>query len=100
MRFNLGLLFSLLCLLEGGADLDLQVFDRVHDLFALLSSEVGGLCLQSRNFSLGVGERLVYGGLNGNSEPAHLVDAVIRQRLNTLHEKVRRIVHFVDELVA
>ena len=100
MRFDLGFLLSLHTRVERGADLDLQVFDHVHHFLALLSDEVGGLGLQASDFSLGVGERLVCGGGNGNGEVIESVQLVVGEGLQTGGEPVGPVVDGFDKFFA
>ena len=100
MRFDLGFLLSLHTRVERGADLDLQVFDHVHHFLALLSDEVGGLGLQAGDFSLGVGERLVCGGGNGNGEVIESVQLVVGEGFQTGGEPVGPVVDGFDKFFA
>ena len=100
MRFDLGFLLSLHTRVERGADLDLQVFDHVHHFLALLSDEVGGLGLQASDFSLGVGERLVCSGGNGNGEVIESVQLVVGEGFQTGGEPVGPVVDGFDKFFA
>jgi len=93
------LLVSLGCLLESGADLDLEVLDLVHHFLALLGDGVGGVGLQAGDLALGDGEGAVHGTGGGSLASFHIGDSVGGQRAECGQEGIGFVLDFIDELI-